>query len=141
MATRPTGAEDPPRPARRFHAAPRTMPVTLVVQDRHRWLVAPDGQVARVHNARAAGRVHLRRGLVDEDCAVREVDPHEAGPTLTAYLAITGPPRADVHAHEDVSVEEFVAETAAHPVFHVTSLTPPTPRPPQQSASRVADPS
>lgn len=45
---------------------PRTVPVVLVEQDGRRWLVAPYGPVSWVLNARAAGRVHLRRGRRDE---------------------------------------------------------------------------
>jgi deazaflavin-dependent oxidoreductase (nitroreductase family) len=40
----------------------RTTPVILVQQDKQRWLVAPYGAVSWVLNARAAGRVTLRRG-------------------------------------------------------------------------------
>ena len=40
----------------------RTTPVIVVVQGQQRWLVAPYGAVPWVLNARAAGRVTLRRG-------------------------------------------------------------------------------
>jgi F420H(2)-dependent quinone reductase len=40
---------------------PRTLPVVPVEQGGKRWLVAPYGAVSWVHNARAAGRVTLRR--------------------------------------------------------------------------------
>ena len=36
-------------------------PVTLVEEGRHRWLVAPYGEVSWVRNARAAGQVTLSR--------------------------------------------------------------------------------
>ena len=98
---------------------PRTVPVTLVEQDGRRWLVAPYGPVAWVHNARAAGRVQLQRGRSTEHCAVREVGPQEAGPVLKAYLAITGPPRRWFRATPDAPVADFVAEAAAHPVFEL----------------------
>ena len=39
-----------------------TNPVTLVEENERRWLVAPYGAVSWVHNARAAGRVTIRRG-------------------------------------------------------------------------------
>ena len=39
-----------------------TNPVTLVEHGEQRWLVAPYGTVDWVRNARAAGRVSLRRG-------------------------------------------------------------------------------
>src|SRR5439155_638684 len=41
---------------------PYTTPVTLVQTGEGRWLVAPYGAVSWVRNARAAGRVTLRRG-------------------------------------------------------------------------------
>jgi len=99
---------------------PRTVPVTLVERDGRRWVVAPYGPVSWVHNARAAGRVHLRRGRLDEDCAIRELGLQEAGPVLKAYLAISIPPRRYFRADKDAPVEEFVAEAAAHPVFELT---------------------
>jgi deazaflavin-dependent oxidoreductase (nitroreductase family) len=39
----------------------RTNPVTIVEGEGKRWLVAPYGPVSWVHNARASGRVTLRR--------------------------------------------------------------------------------
>ena len=60
----------------------RTNPVTVVERDGRRWLVAPYGPVSWVHNARAAGRVTLRRRRETRDYAVREVPPEEAGPVL-----------------------------------------------------------
>jgi len=106
----------------RTSGLPRTVPVTLVERDGRRWLVAPYGPVSWVHNARAAGRVHLRRGHVAQECAVREVGPQEAGPVLKAYLAITGPPRRWFEADKDAPVEDFVAEAPAHPVFELVPL-------------------
>lgn len=109
--------------AGRTSGLPRTVPVVVVEQDGHRWLVAPYGPVGWVLNARAAGRVHLSRGGVDEVCAIREVGAQEAGPVLKAYLAITGPPRRYFRAHKDAPVEEFVAEAGAHPVFELTPVS------------------
>jgi len=53
---------------------PYTTPVTLVQTGEGRWLVAPYGAVSWVRNARAAGRVTLRRGNRTEEAAVTEVD-------------------------------------------------------------------
>jgi deazaflavin-dependent oxidoreductase (nitroreductase family) len=99
----------------------RTHPVTMVERDGHRWLVAPYGPVGWVHNARAAGRVRLRRRGVDREWTVREVDPHEAAPVLKEYLQITGPPRAYFRAGPDAPVEDFEAEATQHPVFELVS--------------------
>lgn len=101
---------------------PRTVPVVLVEHDGRRWLVAPYGPVAWVHNARAAGRVQLQRGRRTEQCTIREVSAQEAGPVLKAYLAITRPPRRYFRATPDSPVEEFVAEADAHPVFELVPV-------------------
>lgn len=103
---------------------PRTTPVTLVEADGRRWLVAPYGPVSWVLNARAAGRVTLRRGRHSEELAVREVSAEEAGPVLKRYLAITGPPRRYFRASKNSPVEEFVAEAPAHPVFELQTIEP-----------------
>lgn len=101
---------------------PRTNPVTLVEEDGRRWLVAPYGVVSWVKNARAAGRVTLRRGGRSMVCAIREVGAEEAAPILKRYLALTGPPRRYFRATKDDPVERFAAEAHAHPVFALTVL-------------------
>ncbi|MCX5042772.1 nitroreductase family deazaflavin-dependent oxidoreductase [Aldersonia sp. NBC_00410] len=102
----------------------RTHPVTLVERDGARWLVAPYGPVGWVHNARAAGRVRLRRRGEDREWSVREVGPQEAAPVLKDYLKISGPPRAYFHAGPDSPVAEFVAEAPGHPVFELVAAAP-----------------
>jgi deazaflavin-dependent oxidoreductase (nitroreductase family) len=96
---------------------PRTNPVTLVEQDGQRWLVAPYGAVAWVRNARAAGRVTLRRGRDTREYTIRELPPAEAGPILKRYLAIAGATRPYFRATRDSPVDAFVAEADRHPVF------------------------
>lgn len=99
---------------------PRTHPVVLVERDGRRWLVAPYGEVGWVHNARAAGVVHIRRRGENNDCTVREVtDPAEAAPILKDYLALTRPPRAYFRAAPDAPLAEFAAEAGRHPVFEL----------------------
>ena len=61
--------------------------MTVVKHDGRRWLVAPCGPVSWVHNARAAGRVTLRR-LDTRQYTVREVSIQEAGPVLKRYVRI-----------------------------------------------------
>ncbi len=105
---------------------PRTTPVVVVERDGRRWLVAPYGPVAWVHNARAAPDVTLRRGRWTQRCVAREVtDAAEAAPVLKRYLAITGPPRRYFHANADDPLERFAAEAAAHPVFELTDTASP----------------
>ncbi|HZM84507.1 MAG TPA: nitroreductase family deazaflavin-dependent oxidoreductase [Candidatus Limnocylindrales bacterium] len=99
---------------------PHTNPVVLVKRNGQRWLVAPYGAVAWVHNARAAGTVTLRRGREVADYAIREVLPVEAGPVLKRYLAVAAAARPYFKADKDSPVEEFVAEARRHPVFALT---------------------
>lgn len=100
---------------------PRTHPVVLVEKNGRRWLVAPYGAVSWVHNARAAGRVTLRRRGRTWTCKTREITPaQEAAPILREYLSLTGPPRRYFRARVGDPVERFAAEAAEHPVFELT---------------------
>ena len=101
---------------------PRTTPVTLVEEPDGTWLVAPYGPVSWVLNARAAGRVTLRRGKQVGVHAIREVPADEAGPVLKKYLAIAGATRSYFTATKDSPVAEFVAEAGVHPVFELTPI-------------------
>ena len=75
-----------------------------------------------VHNARAAGRVSLRRGRDTREYAVREVGADEAAPVLKVYVGIATRTRACFKASEDSPVEDFVAEAEGPPVFELTPL-------------------
>ena len=101
---------------------PHTVPVVSVTQDDRRWLVAFYGAVSWVHNARAAGRVSLRRGAEAGDYAVREARPDEAGPVLKCYVAVASRTRASFQASRDAPVTEFAAEAHRHPVFELIPL-------------------
>jgi deazaflavin-dependent oxidoreductase (nitroreductase family) len=101
----------------------RTNPVTAVVHDGKRWLVAPYGPVSWVYNARAAGRVTLRRRLEVREYAIREVSTQEAGPVLKQYVRIATATRPYFRATKDSPVEDFVAEADRHPVFELTPVT------------------
>jgi len=101
----------------------RTNPVTVVEHDGKRWLVAPYGPVSWVHNARAAGRVTLRRRLDARAYAIREVSAQEAGPVLKRYVRIASATRPYFQAAKDSPVEDFVAEADRHPVFELTPIT------------------
>jgi deazaflavin-dependent oxidoreductase (nitroreductase family) len=98
---------------------PLTHPATLVEQDGRRWLVAPYGAVSWVHNARAAGRVTLRRRGDRRNYAVREVPAGEAGPVLKRYVGVAAATRPYFQADKDAPVEGFVAEADRHPVFEL----------------------
>ena len=91
--------------------------MTLVQTGEGRWLVAPYGAVSWVRNARAAGRVTLRRGNRTEEAAVTEVDARAAAPVLQRYLAAIRIVRPYFDVTPDSPVEDFVAEAPRHPVF------------------------
>ena len=98
-----------------------TIPVVPIDVDGKRWLVAPYGAVAWVHNARAAGHVSLRYGRTTREYATREASADEAGPVLKRYVAIAAKTRAQFKATQDSPVEDFVAEAAGHPVFELVA--------------------
>ncbi len=101
----------------------RTVPVVPVEHAGKRWLVAPYGTVSWVYNARAAGRVRLRRWRDSRVYAVREVGAEEAAPVLKRYVGIATRTRACFQAGENAPVEDFVAEADGHPVFELTPLS------------------
>jgi deazaflavin-dependent oxidoreductase (nitroreductase family) len=101
---------------------PLTHPATVVEHDGRRWLVAPYGPVSWVHNARAAGRVTLRRRRDRGDYAIREVPAGEAGPVLKRYVAVATATRPYFGADKDAPVEAFVAEADRHPVFELLPI-------------------
>jgi deazaflavin-dependent oxidoreductase (nitroreductase family) len=61
-------------------------PIDLLEAGGRRYLVAPRGDTNWVRNARAAGRVTLRKGHQSDDFAVREVGLAERPELLKAYL-------------------------------------------------------
>jgi deazaflavin-dependent oxidoreductase (nitroreductase family) len=103
---------------------PRTTPVVPVRDGDRTWVVSPFGEVAWVRNARATGRVELRRGEEHITYAVREVDAHEAVPVLRRYL--TMPSRFFVRRHFDVSAKSpadaISAEAHRHPTFDLSPV-------------------
>jgi deazaflavin-dependent oxidoreductase (nitroreductase family) len=101
---------------------PHTIPVVPVDYDGKRWLVAPYGAVAWVHNARAAGQVSLQYGRTRREYATREVSGDEAGPVLKRYVAIATKTRVRFKATQDSPVEDFVAEADRHPVFELVAV-------------------
>ncbi len=96
-----------------------TTPVQLIEDDRDRFLVAPYGLVAWVHNARAAGEVTLTRGRRSTTHAITEVAPAEAAPVLKRYVRKVPVVRPFFDAAKDAPVSEFAAEADRHPVFRL----------------------
>jgi deazaflavin-dependent oxidoreductase (nitroreductase family) len=101
----------------------RTNPVILVVQGRQRWLVAPYGAVPWVLNARAAGRVTLRRGRDRRDYTIRQLPPAEAGPILQRYIRLAPATRPYFTVDKDSPAGDFIAEADRHPVFELTPIS------------------
>ena len=100
----------------------RSTPVILVVQDTQRWLVAPYGAVPWVLNARAAGRVTLRRGRNRQEYVIRELPPAQAGPILQRYIRIAPATRPYFQAGKDSPAADFTAEAHRHPVFELSPI-------------------
>lgn len=96
-------------------------PVTLVEEAGQRWIVAPDGEVNWVRNARSAGTVKLSCGRKSEVVKILELPPEAAAPVLKKYLESVPITRQffDVSPHS--SVDELIAEASRHPVFLATA--------------------
>jgi deazaflavin-dependent oxidoreductase (nitroreductase family) len=97
----------------------RTTPVNFVEVGGERWLVAPYGAVAWVHNLRAEPVARLRRGGKHETWEVEEADAATAAPVLQAYvrqIPVTAP---YFDAKGRGPVEAFEAEADRHPVFRL----------------------
>ncbi|HEV2169739.1 MAG TPA: nitroreductase family deazaflavin-dependent oxidoreductase [Candidatus Binatus sp.] len=63
-----------------------TTPVNLLEFNGKRWLVAARGETAWARNARAAGRVVLRRGSRAESMTVRELADADKPEVIKAFL-------------------------------------------------------
>lgn len=94
-------------------------PVKVVERSGIRWLVAPYGERSWVKNARAAGRVELRKGRRAEKVAVVEVGPEEAGPVLRDYLRTTPVTKRFFDVRADSPLDAFAVEAPRHPVFRL----------------------
>jgi deazaflavin-dependent oxidoreductase (nitroreductase family) len=105
-------------PGRRS-GTPRSTPVTLLEEDRQRWLVAPYGPVGWVHNARAAVQVERSRGRHTETVRLKELAPEAAAPILKTYLERVPITRPYFDAAPDAPLAVFVAEAPKHPVFQI----------------------
>lgn len=105
---------------------PRPVPVLLVEQDGHRFLVAPYGVVQWVRNIRAAGTATLTCGRRSETISVTELTAREAAPILKQYLSKATATRPYFDATKDSPLEAFEREAARHPVFQITTVEEPT---------------
>ena len=99
----------------------RTIPVSVVQQDKEQWLVCPYGERQWVKNVRASQRLTLRRGLSKQDfTATEETNPPMSAAVLRAYYRSEPITRKFFRAGTDSSLAEFAAEAALHPVFRLS---------------------
>jgi len=101
---------------------PHTVPVILVEQGGHRFLVAPYGVVQWVRNLRAAGKATLTRGRLPEAISVTELPAGEAAPILKQYLLNVATVRPYFDVTRDSPLEAFELEASRHPVFRITPI-------------------
>ena len=95
-------------------------PVDLLELEGRRYLIAPRGETNWVRNARAAGRVGLRKGRRHEEFTVREVGLAERPRLLKAYLdrfALTVQRYFPVPRESPLS--EFTRIAERYPVFEL----------------------
>jgi deazaflavin-dependent oxidoreductase (nitroreductase family) len=107
---------------------PHTVPVTLVEQDGHRFLVAPYGVVQWVRNIRAAGTATLTRGRRSEVISVIELEAREAAPVLKQYLLQVRVVRPYFDATKNSPLAAFELEAPRHPVFQIALMEKPSRR-------------
>ena len=95
-------------------------PVSIMVLNGQRWLVAAYGPRDWVKNARAAGQVTLRRGSRTEFVAIQEEqEPTQCAPVLKLYLNEQPITRPFFDAGPASPLESFAAEAHRHPVFRI----------------------
>jgi deazaflavin-dependent oxidoreductase (nitroreductase family) len=98
---------------------PWSTPVSIVRDGGTRWLVAPYGERSWVRNARAAGRVELRRGRRRESLAVVELPPAEAVAVLRRYYRQSRVTRPFFDVTLESPDDEWLREAPRHAVFRL----------------------
>lgn len=98
---------------------PWTTPVSLVRLAGERYAVAPYGERSWVKNARAAGRLELRRGRKREALRVEELGAPAAVPVLREYYRRGRVTRRFFEVSLDSPDEAWLAEAPRHPVFRL----------------------
>jgi deazaflavin-dependent oxidoreductase (nitroreductase family) len=101
---------------------PRTTPVRTLNADASRYLVAPYGPVAWVHNIREHPRVQVRTGHTRHALAAREVDPNESGAVLCRYINDVKITLPYFDAKPSDPAPRFTAEADRHPVLELTEV-------------------
>lgn len=97
-----------------------TTPVDVLTLDGRRWLVAGRGEAQWVRNARASGRVSLRKGSRRETYRLRLVPDAEKPPLLKAYVdRFTPTVQRYFPVPAGSPAEAFVPVAARYPVFEL----------------------
>ena len=95
-------------------------PVNLLELDGAQYLVAPRGNTHWVRNARAAGRVRLRRGRSSFNYRVEEISTQESPDVLKAYLSeYVREVQRCFSVQDGADREAFLAVAPEHPVFRL----------------------
>jgi deazaflavin-dependent oxidoreductase (nitroreductase family) len=103
-------------------------PVSVMMVDGQRWLVAPYGPRNWVKNARVAGQVTLSRGGHSDVVAVQEEhDPARCAQVLKVYLNQEPITRPFFDAQPGSPLRDFEAEAHRHPVFRILEMDRETP--------------
>ena len=99
-------------------------PIDLLEFHGRRYLVAPRGETNWVRNARAAGRVTLRKGRRREESAVREVGPAQRPELLKAYLDRFAPTvQRYFPLPRESPASEFARIAERYPVFELLATS------------------
>ena len=104
---------------------PWSTPISIVALDGERYAVAPYGDRNWVRNARAAGRVELRRGRRVEQLDVEELDPTDAVPVLRRYYELGRVTRPFFDVRLESPEQAWLAEAPRHPVFRLVPVRTP----------------
>jgi deazaflavin-dependent oxidoreductase (nitroreductase family) len=102
-----------------------TTPVNQLEMNGRRYLVAVRGETAWVRNARASGRITLRRGTRAEDLAVRELPDDEKPPMLKEFLErYASQVQRFYPVQKGAPLEAFRAMAPGSPVFELIGAEP-----------------
>jgi deazaflavin-dependent oxidoreductase (nitroreductase family) len=99
-----------------------TTPVNLLEFQGRRWLVAARGETAWARNARAAGRVVIRRGARSESLMVREVADADKPEVIKAFVEqFASQVQRFFEVKAGSPVEAFRASAPRTPVFELSN--------------------
>jgi deazaflavin-dependent oxidoreductase (nitroreductase family) len=110
---------------------PRTVPVAILRADGRDVVFSPFGEVAWVHNLRAAGRAEIRHGRRRRDVTAVELAPEEAARYLEIGLGefmgapVIGPMVAGWYGITSASTsEDYAVAAQRHPAFALADAGP-----------------